>query len=535
MKLSYREQIESYRWKSGSKGLICPDWLPAACTLYELDNCSRAAFMRLWTAVHENGWVSFNHQFHAKLLGRKQFSSLRALLADLTLDSIQRGEGIWFDVRYKPTDSSGLLGQVSGKSRWVEKYCQDHAKFAVRAELLRHVTDKGRLAALSRLVSCSPGARVVVVPRWFVSRLRSCLSLSSLVSSCCSTIECSLKRLSFDRVSDREVLVCALESAKKECPKQLTEDGKDWWIRSTAEQKAKSYRQSISEVERAIESGNVGSISECNGRFQHMITNLPKCFRGRLRLAGKPLAGADIHAAHVQFSVALFAESSERERLVELLQSGDFYGRAAEMAGLDKGDFKKAFQADFHYSHRPGTRHINVMMRECFPAFSRDVSAIRDSGIEVRKTTKRINRYKIGDDGHPKRMKKSTVTHGGQIRLSITLNRVEGLIIMTTMKRLREKHPQIPLVPIHDCLYSSCDYADIVKNELQEVSAEILGFDVVCKTEFHGTCRGYHDYPLPKEHPGKHSHPMDGQHLHSVDRLRESPHRLPEVLCGRNA
>jgi hypothetical protein len=215
-------------------------------------------------------------------------------------------------------------------------------------------------------------------------------------------------------------------------------------------------------------------------RLYHRMTNLKKEIRRMVRMNGSPTVEVDMHATFPCIIASRFAPPGERERLVTMCQSGDFYGEMARLLGMQRGDLKKGFQKEVVFAFRPHWSHAWRAFEREFPGTAQKLSDIRD-----RSNTVVSERYAY-DVNRQRYLKK---TRSGQRRLSRILERVESRIfIQRALVRLHRIHG-ISAVPIHDSLMVEEQFAEVAQQFIEQAAKDVLGFTPVVKISDAAVCR----------------------------------------------
>lgn len=210
----------------------------------------------------------------------------------------------------------------------------------------------------------------------------------------------------------------------------------------------------------------------CDGgrRFYHDLTNMKKEIRARCLLDGEAVVSIDMHATFVAVIAGRLSMGEERDRLIAMLQTGDFYREFAKLTGLNSADVKARFQRDVVFSRwRPGNVYWETFKKH-FPNTARAISQIRDHGHVVR--------FKCKQDKNGRRFTQKTTL--GQLNLSRSLTRTESDIFgCGAMVALHDLG--IKSLPIHDCLMVPARHAQAAYRVIGEFAERVLGFAPVLK------------------------------------------------------
>ena len=211
-----------------------------------------------------------------------------------------------------------------------------------------------------------------------------------------------------------------------------------------------------------------------DGRTYHVLTCLPKGLRSRCFVGGEKMVEVDAHALHPAIMASVFAVGSERAELIEMLQSGDFYGAMGSRLGISPDGLKKNFLANVLYAFESKTR-MAALFREHFPVTATNLANFRDRGEII------FDGWKY--EGGRKWRKR---TRFGQRALSRLFCRIEGQIFRTAQRRLFSKY-DITTAPLHDSLLCAEPDAETVKSVVMQTLSAVLGFEVGTKMEGGGS------------------------------------------------
>jgi len=210
-------------------------------------------------------------------------------------------------------------------------------------------------------------------------------------------------------------------------------------------------------------------------RIYHGLTNVKKEIRRLFRLSGEPTVEVDMHATFPAIISAKLAPPGERERLIAMCQSGDFYRQMADLLnvpGVSHAEMKKLFQQEVVFTFRPWWSDIWQAFACEFPGTAGELARIRD-GIDT--VVGEHVRYNVNGRRYP------TKTRWGQRRLSRILSRVESEIFLQRALVRLYKEEGIRAVPIHDCLMVAERHAEVAQRVIERAAAEVLGFVPVVK------------------------------------------------------
>lgn len=210
-------------------------------------------------------------------------------------------------------------------------------------------------------------------------------------------------------------------------------------------------------------------------RIYHDLTTLKKEIRARCTLDGEPIAEVDMHASFVAVLTSLYARGEERERLIAMLQTGDFYGSFAKLAGLDGSRVKQRFLRDVVFTFARGGNAMWQAFRKHFPKTARRLSWDRDWGAVVKTERKQ--------DCNGRWF--TCRTREGQQYLSRRLSMTESRVFWRgALLRLWREH-QAPAIPIHDCLLVRERDAGKALAVVLACAEQVLGFRPVVKVKKH--------------------------------------------------
>ena len=248
-------------------------------------------------------------------------------------------------------------------------------------------------------------------------------------------------------------------------------------------------RASASAVFEYLESARAGFRSRLggDGRTYHGMTGLKKelrsqCFLGS-RAESNRVVAVDAHAAHVAILASEFAPPDERDRLVDMLRTGNFYrefavaaGRASPVfAGLKALDVKTNFLANVLYKFASNSR-IWKAFAYLFPVTARRLSKFRDSNDWIIKRPR-----KEFQDRYGRKQAYRAKTRIGQFRLSRLFCRIEGEIFRGAQKLLSMRG--ILTAPLHDSLLIAQEHVEEAKSVVEQQIQQVLGFALPVKTE----------------------------------------------------
>ena len=178
----------------------------------------------------------------------------------------------------------------------------------------------------------------------------------------------------------------------------------------------------------------------------------------------------DMHATLPAIIAAKLAPPGERERVIAMCQSGDFYGEMAKLLGVpgvDHSELKRCFQCEVVFSFRPFWSEIWQAFSHEFPGTAKALSEIRDGSNTV-------------VDVHVRRdvngRRYESQTRWGQRRLSRILSRGESEIFLQRALVRLFREAGVRAVPIHDCLMVAESNASIAKRFIEQAAFAVLGF-----------------------------------------------------------
>ena len=231
--------------------------------------------------------------------------------------------------------------------------------------------------------------------------------------------------------------------------------------------------QSILSAFRGREDTGVG-FNRC--RCYHRLTGLQKEFRDYLRVGGKALCEVDMHATFVCALIKEFATGDERERLVGMVVSGDFYGEFAELVGWNGLEVKRDFQRHVTFTNGCHKSKLWIAFKKHFPQTARRLGKFRDRGRVIKSI--RVKNKTTG-----RHYRKDTTL--GQSELSDRLTRVEESIFLERAL-LRLGNKGVNAIPIHDCLMVTPDHVEETKRAIEDAAQEVLGFTPKVKVTYRG-------------------------------------------------
>lgn len=150
------------------------------------------------------------------------------------------------------------------------------------------------------------------------------------------------------------------------------------------EEKRKS---AIKQVERL---GNASPcVSRKRYRLYHAATNIVKRIREKFRMAKggseEPMAIADLHASYFCNVASKMQECEEKNRVIELLQAGEWYKELSRISGQPVDSIKSQAnkQLLFWKDPRLASRPIWVAFRQAFPVMARTIMRMRKDGASA--------------------------------------------------------------------------------------------------------------------------------------------------------
>jgi hypothetical protein len=119
-------------------------------------------------------------------------------------------------------------------------------------------------------------------------------------------------------------------------------------------------------------------VTDRGDRIYHDTTVLKREIRGKCTLADELMVEVDMHASFVAALTPLYARGDERERLIAMLRTGDFYSEFAKLAG-DKQERSTSGSCATWYSARRAGATLYGMLSE--GTFQPPLSDWREIGI----------------------------------------------------------------------------------------------------------------------------------------------------------
>lgn len=202
------------------------------------------------------------------------------------------------------------------------------------------------------------------------------------------------------------------------------------------------------------------------GRLHYLLTNISKGIRRQLRYEGQRLIECDVSSCQPLIAASLYggdtASVQEKAVYLEFVLSGRFYEDLATRAGYSQGERKKLkqdvlkwiFFGGVTYTSRNGIKldhPLWVAFRDLFPILSR---VLLFSKAEIQ----HHNTYK------------------GDSQLAMRLQHEEATIFIDrVLTRLAVEYPNVPAFPVHDCMMTTAENADLIIGLIREEFVRKLG------------------------------------------------------------
>lgn len=167
------------------------------------------------------------------------------------------------------------------------------------------------------------------------------------------------------------------------------------------------------------------------GRLHYPLTNLPKALRRQLRLGGERLMEIDVSSCQPFLACSLYSSEHgrERARYISDVRSDSFYEQIGRIAGFtgNRRELKKAILASVFFGSREQAAGA------IWETFAGLYPVLAEILMESKRVIKRPWR--------------------GDCEMALRLQRAESSIFIDgALRRIAEEMPEIPALPIHDCL-----------------------------------------------------------------------------------
>lgn len=158
--------------------------------------------------------------------------------------------------------------------------------------------------------------------------------------------------------------------------------------------------------------------------------------------------------------------------------AGSIYDELASIWSTSRDEAKTKFLA---YCNTPPRKLVQIehwsMFHHYFPSVASAIEKINLNFLYTKDDVFRMARGK----------RKKFRANGAKYRqtqcaYALLTQALEAFLLLdTVIPRIAEKDPSIPLVSIHDAIYSQVQHQDIVVSEIRAVYQEMLGVDVAFK------------------------------------------------------
>jgi hypothetical protein len=242
-------------------------------------------------------------------------------------------------------------------------------------------------------------------------------------------------------------------------------------------------------------------------RLHHTIGNLKKELRAFLTYDGQPLISLDVMAS--QPYLLTYAFTKEFYEAGRVLTIFTVYAKLQTLIGTTHlpvlnniimpvsyfQDYKDEGFTPLHFSNIDWTKDFYAMLIDIESQFGRSKKSV----FKIRRQAKKAILFILYD----KRNKnKPSVDLFGQLfpaemhfinainavpgdaHLPILLQRLESRLMLDFVcKRISEVHPDAPIIPVHDCIFTTEKFADSVRSIMIETMTKLTGFAPGIKKE----------------------------------------------------
>ncbi len=223
------------------------------------------------------------------------------------------------------------------------------------------------------------------------------------------------------------------------------------WLSSVAPRTGDRWlRQAVWLYHRASAFGEIlRRVKYHHGRIYHWLTTCPRALRKLLTIGGERLAEADLGASYFSILAGQMPAGRERNRLIDLLRSGEWYGWLAKFGVVDVGDDPDQIKAEaqkqllFARDWRVEARPLWSAMVATFPTFGQVIEQARN-------------------------------LNGGPSGFAHHLSRLEGQVMRPALERLHCS--DVLAAPLHDGLLVGESAVEFAVQAIRESATRQLGY-----------------------------------------------------------